>query len=179
MPSDFTAPSARDREDRFADDPDLAGLDSSDSEEASDLDELRAELNTVVVPTVTLKVEGRPGYAVTYRTNIEGKELDLLRKRAKDRKFSDGIDGVKFGALLLATTCVDVLRGGKSLGELLGVEGPVTFTSRPLQALMETASADETIRKFYGLEGGVDAAATRVLREAGWGDEAGDADPTE
>lgn len=158
-------------------DPDLDALD--DSEEPSDLDDLRAELNAEVAPSTVLKVEGRPGYAVRCRINFTGKDIDGLRRQAKDKRFADGVDGVKFAALLLAVTCQGITRNGKPLEDSLGVDGPITFTSRELQELLGTPDANSTVRKLYGLEGHVDAAARRLMAEAGWGDEADLADPTD
>lgn len=185
--SDFTAPgvAASNRledavdeyRDAIAQDPDLAGL--GDEEVSSDLDDLRAELNADVSPTTSIPVLGRPGYAVRFRTDFTGRDLDLLRKRAKDRKMSDGIDGVKFASLLLAFTAQGITRAGAELSEQLGTTAPVTFTTREFQELMGTTTADTTVRKFYGLEGHVDAAARRLMTEAGWGDEVDAMDPTE
>lgn len=157
-------------------DPDLGrlGLD----EAGSDLDELRAELNADVSPTVTLKVEGRPGWAVIYRIDFTGKDVDGVRRQAKDKRFADGVDGVKFAAILLALTCQGITRNGVPLEETIGEDKPVTFTSRSLQELLGTHDANSTVRKVYGLEGHVDAAARRLMAEAGWGDEADLADPT-
>lgn len=156
------------------DDPDLGGLDRA---EPSDLDDLAAELTATITPTTDIKVTGRPGYAVRCRLDFTGRDLDLLRKRAKDKKFSDGIDGVKFAGLLLGLTCTAIIRNGEPL-ELDGVS-PVTFTSKPLQAVYGTGSAVDTARKFYALDGHLDAAARKLMDEAGWGDEADTADPTE
>lgn len=177
---DFTAPGYRDDtldDARVRVDPDLDAL-GDDVEDTSDLDDLRAELTAQVAATVTLAVDGRPGYAVTYRTDFTARDVDSIRKRSKDRKFTDGVDGIKFAALLLAFACQGVHRGKGDLAAALGVDR-VTFTTRELQDLMGTADANSTVRRFYGLEGHVEAAARRLMVEAGWGDEADLADPTE
>lgn len=174
MPSEFTAPGTpRDT------DPDLDALSRDDDEVTSDLDDLRAELNADVAPTTTIPVTGRPGYAVRFRTDFTGKELDKLRKLAKDKRMVDGIDGVRFASLLLAATCQGITRNGRELAEDLELAKPVTFTSPELRELLGTVNADETVRKLYGLEGHVDAAARRLMVEAGWGDEVDALDPTE
>lgn len=171
---DFTAPGTTATADPFGD-PDLDNLDAPEA--TSDLDDIAAELTAEVAPTTTIVVEGRPDYAVRYRTNITAQDLDSLRKRAKNKRFSDGIDTVKFSSLLLAFTAQAIIRKGTDL-ELDGVT-PVTFTTRELQAVYGTGDADTTVRKFFGLEGHVDAAARKLLTEAGWGDEADTADPTQ
>lgn len=179
MPSDFATGQLDDSPRAMLDetyrDPDLDGL--GDDVEPSDLSDLRAELNAEVAPTTVIRVDGRPKYAVQFRTDFTAKDLDSLRKRAKNKRMSDGIDGVKFAALLLAFTCQAIRRDGADLD--LGTDKAVTFTTREFQELIGTADADSTVRKFYGLEGHVDAAARRLMAEAGWGDEADLADPTE
>ena len=173
---DFTAPGVNDAEL----DPDLAAL-ASDDDATTDLDELEAELLGAVSPSTVIPVTGRPAYSVRYRIDFTGKDLDKLRKSAKDSKFADGIDGVKFASLLLASTCMGILRNGseENLSDALDVKGPVTFVSRELQGKYATSgSADLTVRKFYGLEGYVDAAARRLMAEAGWGDDVYALDPS-
>lgn len=157
-------------------DPDLDGLEALGSE-GNDLDDLRSELTSKVVETTTIPVTGRPGYAVRCRLDFTSRDLDNLRKRCKDKRFVDKIDGIKFAALLLALTTVAVVRHGKDL-ELDGTS-PVTFTSPELQGLYGTPDAQSTVRAFYGLEGHVDAASRTLMGEAGWGDEVYAADPTE
>ena len=174
MPSEFTAPGTP-RET----DPDLDALERDDEDVRSDLDDLRAELNATVAPTTTIPVTGRPGYAVRFRTDFTGKDLDKLRKQAKDKRMVDGIDGVRFASLLLAFTCQGITRHGRELAEDLELNKPVTFVTRELQELLGTVNADETVRKLYGLEGHVDATARRLMAEAGWGDEVDALDPTE
>ena len=162
-------------------DPDLDTLDQG--EDRSDLDDLTAELTATVAPTTTIPVLGRAGYAVRFRTDFTGRDLDALRKKARNKRFTDGVDGIRFAALLLAFACQGITRNGRELGEDLNVDGPVTFTTAELQQLIGTDRdpnpADATVRKFYGLEGHVDSAARRLMTEAGWGDEVDAMDPTE
>lgn len=162
-------------------DPDLDNLDTG--EDRSDLDDLRAELTATVAPTTTIPVLGRQGYAVRFRTDFTGRDLDALRKKARNKRFVDGVDGIRFASLLLAFAAQGITRQGRELGEQLGADGPVTFTSPELQDLLGTRNdpnpADATVRKLYGLEGHVDAAARRLMAEAGWGDEVDAEDPTE
>lgn len=175
MSDQFTAPGVRD----LTGDEELDSLLADQGGDTSDLEDLRAELSAAVTPTTTIPITGRAGdYAVRFRTDFTGRDLDLLRKKAKDKKFADGIDGVKFAALLLAFTCQGITRGGAELSEVLGLDAPVTFVTRELQELMATSTADATVRALYGLEGAVDAAARRLMTEAGWGDEVDAMDPT-
>lgn len=180
MPHDFTAPgllddSNRGHLDETYRDPDLDNLHLDDAQD-NDLDDLRAELTAKVAESTTIEVLGRPGYAVRCRVDFTGKDLDLLNKRARDKRFAGGVDGIKFASLVLAFTCLAIVRQGKDL-ELEGTS-PITFTSPELQRLLGTDSADATVRALFGLEGHIDAATKRLLDEAGWGDEAYAADPT-
>lgn len=167
---EFTDPTATAR---HQGDPDLDELLAG---EGSDYDDLGDELDELADLTAVLEVPKRPAYGVRCRTDYTGLDTDLIRKKCRDKKFSDGIDGVKFAALLIASQTVEILRHGEPL-ELDGVT-PVTFTSKPLQERMGTTTADQTVRKFYGLEGHVDAAGRRLMNEAGYGDDVYAMDPT-
>jgi len=186
---DFTDPTATasaaltEAEDAYRDaaarsrvgDPDLDAL--ALGEDASDYDDLDAELGALEDNTTLIEVPKRPAYALRCRTDFTGLDIDLIRRKCRDKKFADGVDGVKFASLLLASFTTAVLRNGEEL-ELDGVS-PITFTSKPLQDRMGTATADATVRKLYGLEGHVDAAGRRLMSEAGYGDDVQAMDPTQ
>lgn len=160
--------------------PDVDVLDSDPDlepvEHDSDLDQLRKELLAEVADTVTIDVPGRPGWQAVYTTAITGEQLDKWRKGARDRKRSDGIDGVKFAGILLANTNAGIIRKGTPVQ----LDGEAATVRHPefLELLGATGAVD-AVRKLYGLDGHVDAAARAVMQAAGWGDELGDtADPT-
>lgn len=155
-------------------DPDLDGLDLGT--EDSDLDQLDAELGALDAATTVLEVPLRPGYTVRCRTDFTGADLEKLRKAARDKRYADNIDGVKFAALLIASTAEAILRQGDPL--VLDGASPVTFTTPELRARYGTANAADTVRAFFGREGHVDAAARRLTSEAGWGDDLYAVDPT-
>lgn len=134
-------------------------------EERTELDDLEAELGATELPTVTLAVPGRPRYAVVYRLSFTDRDLDTWRRKAKDKRYADGVSGTKFAAILLASTCLRVLRDG----ETLEVDGKVaTFTSRPFLELLKATTAVDGVLKLYGLEGHAQQAAGSVQRAAGW-----------
>lgn len=158
-------------------DPDLDALVTGIGETSSELDDLEAELTVKADLTALIEVPERPGYAIRCRTDFTGRDCDLIRQKCRDKKFSDGIDGVKYASLLLASMTVAIVRHGVDL-ELDG-EGPITFVSKPLQERMGTPnSADLTVRAFYGREGHVDSAGQRLMTEAGYGAEVYTVDPT-
>lgn len=155
-------------------DPDLDEL--TLGEDVNDYDSLDDELTAITDLTTVIEVPKRPGYGVRCRTDFTGLDIDLIRKKCRDKKFSDGVDGVKFASLTLASFAVAIIRNGEEF--TLDGEGPITFVSKPLQERMGTTTADATVRKFYGLEGHVDAAGRRLMNEAGYGDEVYAVDPT-
>lgn len=155
-------------------DPDLAGLDLG--AEDSDLDQLDEELGAIADTSTVLEVPLRPGYSIRCRTDFTGADLEKLRKAARDKRYADGLDGIKFAALLIAANTTAILRQGEPLA-LDGVS-PVTFTTPELRARYGTANAADTVRAFFGREGHVDAAARRLTTEAGWGDDLYAVDPT-
>lgn len=165
-------------------DPDLAALfDDSPATPADDLDDLRSELSQDLDNTTTLPVEGRERYTVRFRTDFTGKELDKLRQTSRDKSFADKIDGPKFGALLIATTCLAVLRDGKPIPLESGREA--TFMEPEFLDLLKRDAdgrapikAVTAIQRFYGGDGKVDAQARKLMEIAGWGDEVAEADPT-
>lgn len=157
-------------------DPDLEAPGALE-ETSTDEDDLRAELTADLIPTVTIPVPGRPRYSVTYRIDlITGKYLDKLRKRAKDKSYTDGIDGVRFASIGLAELCTAINRDDAPL-ELDGTVA--TFTHRAFQDLIGAPSALPALHKLYGgREGNIDAAMRKLMDEAGWGDDAVSVDPT-
>ena len=176
----FTAPGASDRAslpsypDKY-DDGESPMLDPAAA--ATDLSRLRADLAAESKTDVTLPVPGRPIYAVRFRTDVSGDELDRWRKTAKSKRHVDGIDAVKFAALILANTCLEVLRDGTPLLDSDG--DPLTFRSVELwKGTLEASTAAGGVLKFYGRDGHAVAASNAVLGESGWGEDLQPLDPT-
>lgn len=135
-------------------------------DDTTELDDLEAELGDAAVPTVVIPVPGRPRYSLECRLDFTDKDLDKWRKGAKDKSYADGVSGTKFAALLIASTCLRVLRDG----ETLEVEGKTaSFTSRPFLELLKATTAVAGVRTlFRRLEGPMQQAAGAVQRAAGW-----------
>ena len=174
MSHDFTAPGVTSS--TLTGDVDLDAL-ALGEDSSSDYDDLDAELGAIEDLSTVIEVPKRPGYALRCRTDYTGLDVDLIRKKCRDKKFADGVDGIKFASLLLGVMTTAILRNGEEL-ELDGTS-PVTFATPALQARMGTSSVDQTVRKFYGLEGHVDAAGRRLMNEAGYGDDVYAVDPTQ
>lgn len=156
--------------------------------DSSDLDALRAELVAEAPASdtddpyagddfVTVPVTTRPGWAIVCRLDFTGRDLDRWRKAARDKKFEDKLDGIKFAALLLGATCVALLRNGKAVQDG-GEPIDLPFQSRAIMALYSAPTIDLTVRAFFRREGVLDSVARRVTTEAGWGDEVYATDPT-
>ena len=163
---------------------DVLGLNDVEPDETdnSDLEAIRGELVAGGgVDTKLLEVEGRPGYAVEFRLDFTSRDVDRIRKAAHDRTFADKVDGIKFAALLLAKTCVAIHRNGAPI-ELDG--RPATFTEPEFLDLLkrdgerQPVKAVDGVRRFYVLEGRIEAHARTVMEAASWGDEAREVDPT-
>lgn len=161
------------------DDPQLG----ADEDDNSDLDAIRRELvEGGGVDTKLLEVDGRPGYAVEFRLNFTSKDVDVIRKAAHDRSFADKVDGIKFAALLLAKTCVGIHRHGSPIPLESG--RTATFTEPEFLDLLkrdderQPVKAVDGVKRFYVLEGRIEAHAKTLMELAGWGDEARESDPT-
>lgn len=157
--------------DDTAADPTLAEAASS-IPDLSDLDALAAELGGALErETLSLIVEGRPGWVSIHRLDYTARDVDRLRSSAKDKKFSDGIDGVKFSALLLGLTCIGFERNGDPFNDTDGTA--LTYASKTLQGSLGTRDVHSTVLRVWGgQEPRIDAAAKKVLEAAGWGDDA-------
>ncbi len=163
----------------FENDPDLGDVQLSDpADEASDLELIAAELAADTTPAeTTVAVAGRPGWAVVLRTDFTHRDVDLLRRKSKDRKFTDGIDPVKFACLLIATNTIRFERRGVTV-ELGGQTA--TFATPAFQQLLGAAGAVGTVKQMWGnRDPRVIGVSERLLEEAGWGEEADLADPTD
>lgn len=140
----------------------------------SDLDRIREDLSVELEEETNIPVATRPRYLVRCSTNITGDELDTWRKLAKSKKHSDGIDGVKLVALVLANKTTAILRDGEILRD--GHDEALTFRHRDLMDLVkrnprEQLTAAETVQRFFGRDSAVDSAARALLVEAGWGED--------
>lgn len=162
--------------------------------QVSALDVIRAELEQPVdLGTVDLEVPARPVYKVRYRCEVAYEELLDWRDRATITNRSERrkptaqatagrLNELKMASFVLVHRCIAILRDGEEVPD--GYGGPLMFTSELLLDMVGARTAVEAVRKFYGVDGHVSAAANRVLVEAGWTDQvlAGEidapADPT-
>lgn len=178
MPNDFTAPGLDDSPRAMLDEtypePDLV-VGSTTNDLDALRDELAAQADQADEDVTTLEVPSRPGYAIRCRLDFTGLDLDRFRKAARNKRLADGLDNVRFSALLIGATTTAILKNGKPITD----EGiPVTFATPAFRQLYQAANVDEAVRGFFKREGLIDAAARKLADEAGWGDEVYTADPT-
>lgn len=143
---------------------------------ATALDELRAELaSEVATPPLVLVVPGRPDYSVRYSTELAHEQLTAWRKTARDKSSPDGIDELRWAAIVLANLAEVVIRKGVEV-ELDG--RPANFQHEGFRAILGAdLRATAAVRSFYGRDADVISHALAVIRAAGYGDDA-DADPS-
>lgn len=150
-------------------DPDDLDLEQVDVEPTSDLELLKADLPTLTTPDERIPVPGRELYAISVRTNIDDEELEGYRKRAKNKRFSDGVDGIKLGKLLIANVCTGIYRNGR---QLLDSEGePLKFAHREFLELVGATTASEAVKAFYVRDSSINSVGQAILKASGWGDE--------
>lgn len=161
----------------------LNNVDVPGGHDGSDLSTIAAELATSGgVNTLVLDIERRPGYAAEFDVTFDSVTVEKVRKASKDRNFEGKIDGVKFAALLLAKTCIAITRHGEPIPLESG--RAATFLEPEFLDLMQRederqpVKSVDGVKRFYVLEGHVEAHAKALMQAAGWGDEAREADPT-
>lgn len=183
-------------------DDDEVGLDDAALEERrppgerTPLEVIADELaEDVDLGSITLDVPARAGYKVRFRCDVSYDELvdwrdrasGVARNRAERRKptaqaQAGKLNELKMAAFVILYKAEAIVRHGVDVADVDG--GPLTFTSEALLRMVSASTAAEAVRRFYGVDGHVSAAANRVLIESGWTDAvlAGDieapADPT-
>jgi hypothetical protein len=138
----------------------------------SDLEALADELAPVNAGTVTLLVDSRPGWGVTYSLGIDGPQLAGWRRANKDDTIPSGVDEFGWQRTILAAQCTGMVRQGAAVLDPQG--RPVTFTSPELWRLLgvpagSPSGATEAVRRFYANDFAVTSAADKVLSAAGFG----------
>jgi hypothetical protein len=141
------------------------------------LEALKQEIaKEVTGDVIVLEVPKRPGWTVRYRCDVEMPLLSRWRKAAADRQMPDGLDELKLCLTVLANQCDALLLNGQEVegggGELL------TFASKEFLDLVGVGRPIDAVKRWYGVDGHVLAAAQEVLTESGFGDEATREDPT-
>ena len=133
---------------------------------------LTAELDTVVpTPSVTVSVEARPGWAVTYRTNVSWSELQSWRKRSTTGK---RVDVSMLSRLILANTCLGFTKDGADAVDDAGE--PVTFGTI---ARDRNSTVTDAVKTWLATDGAISGTSDLVYERSGYQmPEVDDEDPT-
>lgn len=136
---------------------------------------LSAELDAEVpVPSITVAVEARPGWAVKYRTNVSWSELQGWRKRSVQGK---RVDVALLSRLILANTCLGFIKDGEDALDDSGA--PITFGTVAQQQSLTVADA---VKVWLVTDGAVSGTSDLVYDRSGYRmpeEVDGDEDPTE
>ena len=134
---------------------------------------LTAELDVAVpVPTVTVPVDARPGWAVVYRTNIAWSELQSWRKRSTTGK---RVDVSMLSRLILASACLGFTKDGVDAVDDKGE--PVTFGTI---AREQNATVTDAVKTWLATDGAISGTSDLVYERSGYQmPEVEDEDPTE
>lgn len=159
------------------------------SQPGSMLDDLIAEASREVVrEPSTLKIPGRPGWAVRFDVNLDEPIVTAWRKKAADKSKPEGFDMLKFSKAVLANQAEAILRLGsdesvENAKVVLDPSGnPVNFRNA---WFLEQLGGDrilspvEAVKKWYGVDGTIISHCGEVLYDAGFGEDAERLDPTQ
>lgn len=132
------------------------------------LDGLRDELKQEVRnEPVTIVVPGRPSIALTCDTNLDSRTIQSWRKRCIDKKMPDNFDGLKFGCIVIANTCIGISYKGVPVDRADG--RPMTFRD---EALLDMLGSQQTVvdavRWLFGVDAHIFQAAEDIFQAAGF-----------
>jgi hypothetical protein len=158
-------------------------IEAPDAAANTPMEQLVTELTADIdAPVFTLAVPGRPLYAVRYRGDLDGAQIDHARnasRRGSRKTMTRGgdrdtdIDGVTFTSRICIAACDAILRDGVELRD--DKDRPFTFNHTGFMALVGAQTTLECVRLFYGRrDASIAAAADRIMGESGWSTEAAD-----
>lgn len=132
------------------------------------LDGLRSELaKEVKNDPIILNVPGRPGMALTFDTNLSSHTVQMWRKRCVDKKLPDGFDGLKFGCMVIANTCIGLSFKGQGVDRSDGK--PMTFRDEELLDMLGNhSSVVDAVRWLYGVDAHIFKATEEIFTAAGF-----------
>lgn len=165
-------------------DEDLAPLDLPGGEGSTTaLAELKAELDELIVDNKTWPNPNRPGWAATFRTDIDDKQFRHLQRRSQIRGQKDArgelrVDELKLSLLMLGTYNVGITVRGTSLTDNDG--DPMTFRSTEwLTEVIDRPDVAAGVRKYYGTDGAVISAGRALMQASGYLDDPDEVDDDE
>lgn len=133
------------------------------------LDALRSALKEeTTVPAFRLAVPNRPSIELEFNPDIE---YDLLRRFMKSaaRNKAKEFNPLAFAYSVLSKTNVGVYINGRQAHDAEGT--PLTVVHAELRAMLGAVDTVDAIRRLYGVDGHIIAAANRVVEEAGYNED--------
>lgn len=133
------------------------------------LEKLKAKIETEVKrKDVFINVPERPGVSLRISPNItQGQVRKWRRDAGEDSK--NGMDATKFATFVIGHTTEAILVNDEEVKDDDGYV--VTFVSEEVLAMTQTSRpVPDAVRKFFGLDPHVEAAALAILDAAGFGD---------
>jgi hypothetical protein len=125
-------------------------------------------------PDVTYVVPGRPGFAVTFDTNITVPQIERLRKACRSKHTENNFDSLKFGCIMIANQSKAILLNGEVQTNVDGA--PLTLRSEEIHQFLGVDNyigqagsvAIEAVKKFYGYDGHIMNVSGELLTAAGF-----------
>lgn len=141
------------------------------------LDQLRQVIEAEVKrPSIEIAIPDRQGVSVVLSPNITQDELTSWRRKAGERS-KDGMNFLKFSAEVIAQTTEAIKFNNEEVTDEDGY--PLTFASQAILDMVdEERPGMQALKRFWGSDAHLQASALKVIEEAGWGDEAEVANPT-
>lgn len=159
------------------------GIASEETPLAQLLGELKSEVQRPELGP--LEIPGRPGWGVTYRTDVSDADMKRAQRSARLKgkpRNPDGsyeVDEVKLTHLLLGQYCSALYRQGTRLELPDGTA--ITFRHPIMLQELGVATVADAVRKVYGSDGSVVSAGRALMAASGWTDDPDDveAGPTQ
>lgn len=150
-------------------DPNAGILDEGLSGKEPGLEDLAAELGEELkVEDIFIPVPRREGYELRFKGTLDGELFNKWARASVDRKAVGGIDELKLSLLVIA----NVNNGIRRHGAMVTADGvELTVRSHGFLDIMKEGRPQDAIRKLFGSDGHVMAAAREVLSELGYGED--------
>lgn len=143
----------------------------------STLEALRSEMTSrTPVRTVTLEVESRPGFSITFGLKLEQQRLAAWREQSKDELAPGGFNAATFHRTIVAYMADSINHDGAPVVDERGAK--VNFKTESFLRSLGVADPIEAVERFYDNDFHVESAANKIVNKAGFAKEAKEVDPT-
>ena len=142
---------------------------TSKTSEPSLLDKLKAKIEAEVKrKDIFINVPERPGVSLRISPNISQGQVRKWRREAGEET-KNGMDATKFATYVIGHTTEGILLNDEEVKDDAGYS--LGFASDEILSMTQTSRPiPDAVRKFFGLDPHVEAAALAILDAAGFGD---------